>query len=70
MDTPNPLITPADLSALFSDLQSILPVNVQLLSELETRMKSTDDSKSIGDIFLKLVCFTSIALLGLGLTEC
>ena len=52
---PDNNIEPGQVLKMFGTLPQIIPLNVELLSQVEARMIHWDESSTIGDIFIKMV---------------
>jgi len=50
-------ITPEDIKTMFSNVEQLLPINRELLNQLESRVKNWSDKQKIGDIFNKMAPF-------------
>ena len=53
--TPTPVLTQQEVDQLFSNLEIILNLNMELLKEIKLRMAVWTNSQKIGDVFLKMV---------------
>lgn len=51
----NKLISDIDIDILFSNLETIVKVNKQIVKDLERRMRQSQKIQIVGDIFCKLV---------------
>ena len=54
------LVRLKDISVLFSNIEQLLPVNVELLNSLEARQKSNPFIDMVGDIFIKMVHYFNL----------
>ncbi|KAH3763183.1 FYVE, RhoGEF and PH domain containing protein [Pelomyxa schiedti] len=61
-----PLMTPKQVSLIFSNITSILNINQILLKQLSARISNWSDSSCIGDIFCELAPFLKIYTLYCG----
>ena len=50
-------ITPEDIRTMFSNVEQLLPINRELLNQLESRLNNWSDKQKIGDIFNKMAPF-------------
>eukprot|EP00029_Vermamoeba_vermiformis_P006524 TRINITY_DN2581_c0_g1_i1.p1 TRINITY_DN2581_c0_g1~~TRINITY_DN2581_c0_g1_i1.p1 ORF type:complete len:524 (-),score=114.43 TRINITY_DN2581_c0_g1_i1:11-1582(-) len=55
--TPTPVLTQQEVDMLFSNLEIILNLNMELLKEIKLRMAVWTNSQKIGDVFLKMASF-------------
>lgn len=56
MEKTDPILSPAEMSKMFSSIALILNVNEELLNSLETRYGDTvTPEHCVGDVFLELV---------------
>jgi hypothetical protein len=60
---PQALVNSSEVLAIFSNIELILAVNKELLSDLEKRMASWSRTQCIGDVFLRLAPFVSLIYL-------
>jgi hypothetical protein len=60
------LISELNLNLLFSNLETIIQVNKQIVRDLERRMRQSQKIQIVGDIFCKMVCTSSSTLLYVG----
>ncbi len=49
------ILTPQEVSTIFSNITLILTINTELLNDLQKVKKSKPSTQNIGEIFLKLV---------------
>lgn len=54
-------MTPREVSAVFSNIDSLYFIHVEILASLERLRQGQGDSESVGDIFMQIVCCPILA---------